>query len=122
MIFARNATTLASENRIPCIDDRIRFEEEGHAYFVRASCNDEWTRFHGKSVTGIVASQFDGETFVPDHVIAKYYENWKSNPNSKYYHIIRDSASQEQAAENIKLEWRKAFHNNCEKKSAFPCC
>ena len=70
-------------------DQRIRFDEDNHIYYIDGFQYDI-------SVTGFIKSFF--QEFDADSVIKKNYARWQSNKNSKYYGF---------SVEEIKNIWKK---------------
>ena len=73
------------ENKHPR-DTHIRFEAEGHAYFLKIDCQHE-IRFP-MSVSNVWARYF--EKFDAETVIQKYYDRWCDDPSSRYYGNIKE--------------------------------
>lgn len=84
----RNATMLADRNPLP-VDERLRFEEEGHAYFVDGQL------FEGPSVTKLMKPVFKGEEFDAKMVITRNLASWRAKPNSKYHKVVADLTDDE---------------------------
>lgn len=57
-------------------DQRIRFDEEPHIYYIDGKPYDI-------SVTGFIHSFFS--KFEAEKIIEKYYDKWQSNPENKYF-------------------------------------
>ena len=86
-------------------DTNIRFEAEGHAYFLKIDCQHE-IRFP-TSVSNVWAryfKKFDAET-----VIQKCYNRWCEDPSSKYYENIKEmrryNVADHKIQARIKKEW-----------------
>ena len=86
-------------------DTRIRFETEGHTYFLKIDSEHE-IRFP-MSVSNVWAryfEQFDAET-----VIQKYYNRWCDDPSKRYYESIRKmrhcGIPDQSIQARIKKEW-----------------
>ena len=95
------------ENKHPR-DTHIRFEAEGHAYFLKIDCQHE-IRFP-MSVSNVWAryfKKFDAET-----VIQKCYDRWCDDPSSRYYGNIkemrRNGVADHIIQALIKKEWADA--------------
>ena len=89
-------------------DTNIRFEAEGHAYFLKIDCQHE-IRFP-TSVSSVWAryfKKFDAET-----VIQKCYNRWCEDPSKRYYESImkmrRCGIPDQSIQARIKEEWTDA--------------
>ena len=87
-------------------DSNIEFIKESHQYKIT---RDGRSEFSPVSVTGFCKGYFT--QFDPRGVVDRYFEMWKSNPNSKYYAAIHASlqsgASTEKAKQSIVDTWAR---------------
>jgi len=96
----RNCSALARRNPIPSLDDRVRFEEARHRYFIDGHL------FSGPSVTALVASTFDG-VFDAQLIIKTHLPNWRTNSTSRYHNVVA-GLSDDDATDAILEMWSKA--------------
>ena len=89
-------------------DTRIRFETEGHTYFLKIDSEHEIP--FPMSVSNVWARYF--EQFDADTVIQKYYDRWCDDPSNRYYESIRemrrDGIPDHKIQARIKKDWADA--------------
>jgi hypothetical protein len=95
----RNASALAARNPYD-FDERIRFDEEGHKYFV-----DGKRVF--RSATAIIKAVFPSSgSFDADKVINSNLQSWRNNSSSKYFQLVQGK-SDVNAVKAIKASWNR---------------
>jgi hypothetical protein len=96
----RNCTTLARLHPVERVDRRISFDEKSHTYHV-----------DGKrvptSVTSVLKTVTNEETFDADGIISKNLPGWRRKPHSEYGRMIC-GLSDEDARVKIKHAWSDA--------------
>ena len=88
---------LQKHNPIPR-EDEVRFEEEGHRYYVRGQTVPV-------SVTELGKRAVPREhQFNPEKIVQKNLRSWRANASSKYHQLVVD-VSDEQALKNVQEMW-----------------
>jgi ATP-dependent exoDNAse (exonuclease V) beta subunit len=95
-----HASSMMLRSRHPfSFDDRVKFEEENHTYFV------DGVRV-GLSVTSLIKS-IQTEPFDGNAIIAKNLQMWRNNASSKYHELVT-GLSDEEAVKAVKHLWTQA--------------
>ena len=89
------------------LDDHVRFEPEGHTYYLRQEKGEVMFPI---SVSGVWAQYF--AHFDAEATIARCYVRWAADPGSKYYEFIERLRDQRlpdaDIAQRIKTMWSDA--------------
>ena len=95
-------------------DKSIAFDEASHTYTIT---RDGVAEVAPCSVSGFAKRYFS--EFDPDAVVAKYYQKWAADPNSKYHALIHSvlgaGGAEEEARAALKAGWKEKGRQASEK-------